>query len=140
MERDRDRPTPNTVTAETLARLAEQAWAARDSAYILGDTKVGCAALADDSRIFVGCNVEHRYRCHDVHAEVNAISSMVAAGATGLVAIIVAAERERFTPCGSCLDWIFQFGGASCMVGYQSAKGGQLHTFTAQQLMPYYPQ
>jgi len=64
---------------------------------------------------------------------------MVAAGHTDLKAIVIAAERERFTPCGSCMDWIYQFGGHSCVVGYQSKKGGEIITLSAQELMPYYP-
>lgn len=128
-----------TVTEGQLQQLAEAAWAVREHSYILGKTKVGAAAMTSDSSIFTGCNVEHRFRSHDVHAEVNAITSMVAVGQTDLVAIVIAAERERFTPCGGCMDWIYQFGGPECVVGYQSRKGGDIITLTAHDLMPYYP-
>jgi cytidine deaminase len=89
--------------------------------------------------MFIGCNVEHRFRSHDVHAEVNAITSMITSGRTGLVAVVIAAERERFTPCGSCMDWIYQFGGPTCRVGYQSNPGGEITVLSAEELMPYYP-
>src|SRR5438132_10589487 len=112
-----------------LASLAEQAWAVRDNAFIVGDTRVGAAVLGADGRVYVGCNVEHRYRCHDVHAEVNAITSMIAAGTRKLLAVVVVAERERFTPCGGCLDWIFQFGDDACIVGYQTHRGGPITTY-----------
>jgi cytidine deaminase len=65
-----------------LSELAQAAWSARENAYVIGPTKVGCAVLATDGRIYSGCNVEHRFRSHDVHAEVNAITNMVAAGTT----------------------------------------------------------
>ena len=41
---------------------------------------------------------------------------MVAAGDGHAVTVFIAAERERFTPCGACLDWIFELGGAECVV------------------------
>lgn len=127
------------LTETQLNRLAHAAWECRERAHVLGNTKVGTAVMSSDGYIFTGCNVEHRFRCHDVHAEVNAITSMVAAGKTELVAIVIAAEKKFFTPCGSCMDWIFQFGGPSCIVGYQSKEGREIKIFRARDLMPYYP-
>lgn len=121
------------------APLSEKAWAVRDAAHVIGTTKVGAAVLCSDGDIYLGCNVEHRFRSHDVHAEVNAITNMVASGCRDLRAILIASERERFTPCGACLDWIFEFGGESCVVAYQSHPGGEVVAFTANDLMPFYP-
>ena len=87
----------------------------------------------------MGCNVEHRFRSHDVHAEVNTITNMVSSGCERLGAILIAAERDRFTPCGACLDWIFEFGGEACLVAYQGQPEGKVVELTAGQLMPYYP-
>ena len=39
---------------------------------------------------------------------------MVAAGGGKADVVFVAAERERFTPWGACLDWIFELGGEAC--------------------------
>jgi cytidine deaminase len=111
----------------------------REDPFVFGPTRVGCAALASTGSIFIGCNVEHRFRSHDVHAEVNAISSMVAAGHHELVAILIVAMRDRFTPCGACMDWIFQFGGLECQVGYQREPTGEIIVHLANELMPYYP-
>ena len=119
--------------------LSEAAWEVRDHARIHGPTRVGCAALAEDGRIYVGCNIEHRFRSHDIHAEVNAISSLVAGGKSGLRAVLIAAERERFTPCGSCLDWIFEVGGGDCLVISEKSSGVSAHVYYARDLMPYYP-
>lgn len=127
------------VLNRKLTELAAIAWEVRKAAHILGDTKVGCAVLSSRGGVFQGCNVEHQFRSHDIHAEVNAIGSMVAGGETGLVAIVVVAEREQFTPCGACMDWIFQFGGPECTVAFQGAPRGEIHRFTAAELMPYYP-
>jgi cytidine deaminase len=124
---------------EVWDRMASVAWATRDAAYLIGNTRVGAAVLTGNGTIFSGCNVEHRFRCHDIHAEVNAIGTMVADGHRDLVAVLVVAERERFTPCGSCMDWIFQFGGAECIVGFQNSRNERILVLRARELMPHYP-
>jgi len=126
----------NAVNWDTLSNLA---WSVRDNSYLIGTTAVGAALIANNGEIFVGCNVEHQYRILDVHAEVNAITNMITAGYKTFYAILVVAERERFTPCGSCLDWIIQFGGLDCQVGYQTSKNSNVIVHTAHELMPYYP-
>jgi len=89
--------------------------------------------------VFVGCNIEHRFRSHDIHAEINAISSLVAGGGSYLRAVFIAAERQRFTPCGGCLDWIFEIGDEITHVFTQSTVDGAIVSHTAGELMPYYP-
>lgn len=120
-------------------QLSEAAWKCRANARILEKTKVGAAALSNGDELFVGCNVEHRFRSHDIHAEVNAIGSMIASGNTELKAILVVAERKLFTPCGACMDWIFEFGGKDCLVGFQSKEGGDIRVYDTNELMPHYP-
>ena len=122
-----------------LDELASLAWEVRTRARILGKTAVGCAVRAADGSTHAGCNVEHRFRSHDVHAEVNAISTMVTTGAQDLRILVVAAERDRFSPCGACLDWIFEFGGTSCLVAWQSSPIAPLVVLRAEHLMPFYP-
>lgn len=90
-------------------------------------------------KVCYGYNVEYIYISHDIHAEVNAISTMVANGEKDLVAVLVVATREMFTPCGSCMDWIFQFGGANCLIRYESEPGKKKLQLTAGELMPFYP-
>lgn len=129
----------DTIDDPSRKPLSEAAWQVRGHARIYGPTKVGCAAFSDDGHIYAGCNIEHRFRSHDIHAEVNAISSLVAAGSARLIAILIAAEREQFTPCGSCLDWIFEVGGGDCLVLSEKEPGVLVHCYTARQLMPWYP-
>jgi len=90
--------------------------------------------------MYVGCNVEQTFKTGTVHAEVNAISSMVASGRLGIMAVAVTANRRRFTPCGACMDWIFQFGGPDCIVVYQTSEGGKVKRHVARELMPHYPE
>jgi cytidine deaminase len=127
------------LTDEALLQLADLAWESYDRAYSLGRTKVGAAVLCEDFEKFGGCNVEHRYRCHDIHAEINAISTMVAAGHTKLIALVVVSDRKHLSPCGGCLDWILQFGGSNCLVAWQSQRGDEITVKTAGELMPCHP-
>lgn len=127
------------INDEDWQKLSIAAWKCREAACISGTTKVGAALLTPDKSIFSGCNIQHYYCNHDIHAEVNAISTMVASGYRLLYGILIVAEREQFTPCGSCMDWIFQFGGASCCVGVQANKNGRIKIFQSAELMPYYP-
>ena len=119
-------------------KLSISAWSHRKNARVLGKTMVG-AAVISKGNVFGGCNIEHKFRSHDIHAEIAAISSMIGSGFKKLDAIIIVAERNKFTPCGGCLDWIFEFGGPKCLVGYQTKKDGKITIFSADKLMPHYP-
>jgi cytidine deaminase len=119
--------------------LAQRAWAVRAHARVHGRTPVGAAVLSAAGEIHAACNVEHALRSHDVHAEVNALTSMVAAGDGHALALIVVADRERLTPCGACLDWIFELGGAETLVGFQRAPETEIAVHRADALMPFYP-
>ncbi len=119
--------------------LSKAAWEVRNNAHIFGKTKVGAAGLSSKNNIYTGCNIEHLFRSHDIHAETNCISNMVRSGDKSLIAILIVAERKQFTPCGSCLDWIFQFGGPNCLVAFQASNVGKIKIFKAKELMPHYP-
>lgn len=136
---DGDGPTGHPLAKKTWDRVSKVAWKAREQAFVFGGTKVGAAVLAEDGEVFGGCNVEHRYRSHDIHAEVNAIASMVGSGRRKLRAIMVVADKAQFTPCGACMDWIFQFGGPDALVGFQQKRGDPIQIWKAGELMPFYP-
>lgn len=122
--------------------MCDLAWSARDNARLTstGKTRVGAvvySALHD--QCFTGCNVEHRFRSHDIHAEVNAISSLVVAGVKTFDAILIVATRSKFTPCGSCMDWIMEIGGPDTKIMFQSDSTSDICVYTAKELMPHYP-
>jgi cytidine deaminase len=119
--------------------LSNHAWRARENAFLYGKTKVGAAIYSISNKIYVGCNVEHVFRSHDIHAEINVISNMVAQGEHKFRAILIVAERQKFTPCGACMDWIMQHGGEECIVAYQNQKDGEIQKYLAKELMPHYP-
>lgn len=122
-----------------LPSLASNAWRARERARVIGTTAVGSAVLSLEGKFWNGCNIEHRYRSHDIHAEVNALGNLVAGGDSRAVAVLVVAERKKFTPCGSCMDWIFEIGGDACWVGFQPAVDAGAIWYRAAELMPHYP-
>ncbi|WP_133847649.1 hypothetical protein [Labedaea rhizosphaerae] len=122
-----------------LAKLVSAAWQAREHARVIGKTPVGAAVLSDNGVVYLGCNVEHRFRSHDIHAEVNALTTMVGADGGVAVAIAVASMREYFTPCGACMDWIFELGGATCEIHVSNAPSEVLLSKYAKDLMPFYP-
>src|SRR5262245_31975539 len=93
---------------DTVNSLLANAWKLRDQAIIFGNTKVGCALLTKGGETFIGCNIESPHRSHDIHAEVNTLGSMVASGSREPIIIAIVAERQMFTPCGACMDWIIQ--------------------------------
>ncbi len=126
------------MTSERLQELAVRAWKARGNARTF-KTAVGAAVLSAQGGVHAGANLEHRFRSHDIHAEPSALAAMAAAGEGPAVAVVIAADRDFFTPCGACLDWIFELGGPECAVAFSSAPGAQLQVFSAGQLMPHYP-
>ena len=92
-------------------RLINAARKVRDNAYApYSGFKVGAAIVAEDGRIFVGCNVENASYGLTICAERNAIASLVASGNRIPVSIaIVAKEGVICPPCGACRQALSEF-------------------------------
>jgi len=121
-----------------VAALAAAANEARQRARTYGGISVGAAVLTSAGTQHVGCNIEHKFRSHDIHAEVCALAGMIAAGGDRAICVVVASDQSRFTPCGSCMDWIFELGGPDCLIVISSEKT-PMAIWRADQLMPLYP-
>lgn len=63
------------------------------------------------------------FRSHDVHANVNAFSSMAASGEGQPSQSLSPPSRDRSTPCGGCLDWIFELGRPDTLVAFRAHRG-----------------
>lgn len=100
-----------------LAELVRAATLAQAGAYApYSGYPVGAAVLAEDGRVFTGCNVENAAYGDTVCAERVAVWSAVAAGARRLVAIAVVTPSGG-TPCGACRQVLAEFGGPELIIG-----------------------
>lgn len=129
---------PDKITFE---RMIKTAWETRENAFVVrpNGTKVGCAVLSEEGEIFGGCNIEHEWGTQAIHAEPCAIANMIAHGRKRIEAVLIVAERHKFTPCGSCCDLIVRHGGLDVLVAYQNEWGAEVHFFKMSELMPHYP-
>ena len=78
---------------------------------------VGAAALVDDGRVVVGCNVENASYGVGLCAECGLVSALQAGGGGRLVAFTcVGPDSELLMPCGRCRQLLWEFGGAALLV------------------------
>ena len=78
---------------------------------------VGAAALVDDGRVVVGCNVENASYGLGLCAECGLVSMLHATGGGRLVAFVcVDFHGEVLMPCGRCRQLLWEHGGADLEV------------------------
>ncbi|SDC55392.1 cytidine deaminase [Sanguibacter gelidistatuariae] len=78
---------------------------------------VGAAALVDDGRIVVGCNVENAAYGVVLCAECGLISALAASGGGKLVAFTcVDGHGNTLMPCGRCRQLLWEHGGPELLV------------------------
>ena len=78
---------------------------------------VGAAALVDDGRVVVGCNVENASYGLTLCAECGLVSALHAGGGGRLVAFTcVSGTGELLSPCGRCRQLLFEHGGPDLLV------------------------
>jgi len=81
--------------------------------------KVGAAALVDDGRIVVGCNVENASYGLTLCAECGVVSALQASGGGWLVALAcVDAAGVALMPCGRCRQLLWEHGGSGLLVDH----------------------
>lgn len=78
---------------------------------------VGAAALVDDGRYVVGCNVENASYGVTLCAECGLVSSLHATGGGRLIAFAcVDGHGDVLMPCGRCRQLLWEHGGAELLV------------------------
>jgi len=83
---------------------------------------VGAAALVDDGRVVVGCNVENASYGLGLCAECGLVSALHASGGGRLVAVAcVGGNGEPLIPCGRCRQLLWEHGGPECLL--ETARG-----------------
>ena len=77
--------------------------------------RVGAAVLAEDGRVFVGCNIENASYGLALCAERTALAAGIAAGGRRFLAIAVTcpdadpqAGPQGKSPCAACRQWMLQ--------------------------------
>lgn len=98
---------------------------------------VGASILADDDKIYSGCNTENiSYPCGSC-AEQNAIGAMINGGGQKIKCIMVLADsKELVTPCGACLQRIKEFSTEDTAI-YLCNKEGIKKILSVKELLPH---
>lgn len=120
------------------ADLLAAAEAVRARAYApYSKFQVGAAILADDGKVYAGCNVENAAYPIGNCAEASAIAAMLAGGGRRIRRIYVTGPgREPVTPCGGCRQRIREFADQDVVVISHGIDGEPLHQ-TVGQLLPH---
>lgn len=80
---------------------------------------VGAAALVDDHRIVVGCNVENVSYGLGLCAECAVVCALCAGGGGRLVALAcVGPDGEALMPCGRCRQVLLEHGGPEMLIDH----------------------
>ena len=106
------------MTGPDWAALREAARAAMRHAYApYSGFPVGVAALVDDGRTIVGCNVENASYGLGLCAECGLVSALHAGGGGRLAAVAcVDATGAALLPCGRCRQLLWEHGGPGLLV------------------------
>jgi len=79
--------------------------------------KVGAAALVDDGRVVVGCNVENAAYGVGLCAECGMVSQLHATGGGRLThTVCVNGEGDVIMPCGRCRQVLYENGGPDLLL------------------------
>lgn len=121
-----------------LSTLAAAARTAAEAAYApYSRFKVGAALLADDGRVFTGCNVENSSYGLANCAERTAVFKAVSEGARRFIAIAIAGGAdEPATPCGACRQVLAEFCDPAMTVRCTNLQGTQVRDYTLGELLP----
>ena len=100
--------------------LRDKAVDASNTAYApYSEFPVGAAALADDGRIVVGCNVENVSYGLGLCAECAVVCALISGGARRLVALaVVDATGTALMPCGRCRQLLLEHGGPELLIDH----------------------
>lgn len=128
---------------EQKRQLIREALAAREHSYSpYSKYRVGAALLAEDGRIFRGCNIENAAYTPTNCAERTAVFKAVSEGCRAFSAIaVVGGKEERPTgeyayPCGVCRQVLREFAEPSAFVVICARSEEDYREFTLDELLP----
>ena len=109
---------PPDIDWDALRAAAVEARAGAYAPY--SEYPVGAAALVDDGRIVLACNVENASFGLSLCAECGIVSGLHAGGGGQLVAVaIVDGDDQAIVPCGRCRQLFHEHGGPELLVNGQ---------------------
>lgn len=117
------------MSGDEALRLLAAAREARAHAYApYSGFAVGAALLAEDGRVFTGCNVENASFGLTNCAERVAVGKAVSEGARDYRAIAVVGPEDDApcAPCGACRQVLYEFGGEWTLVTPDGAGGARI--------------
>ena len=101
------------VLRDSAIQVSANAWAPYSK------FPVGAAALTDDGRVVLGCNVENVSYGLGLCAECAVVCALVSGGGGRLVAIAVVDRLGNLlTPCGRCRQVLLEHGGPGLLVDH----------------------
>jgi cytidine deaminase len=120
-----------------LDQLFDAAHAAKAKAYVpYSRFHVGVAILADDGKVYAGCNVENAAYPSGTCAEAGAVAAMILGGGKRIVALVVTGDGNMLcTPCGNCRQRIREFASPETKVHVADSKQIR-QTFGMNELLP----
>ena len=126
--------TPMAVTDSELFAAAEGVRARAHAPY--SRFHVGVAILADDGKVYAGCNIENAAYPIGNCAEASAIAAMIAGGGKRIKRMYVTGPGAApVTPCGGCRQRIREFARPGTLV-HAAGPDGVRRTFTIEELLP----
>ena len=124
-------------------KLIRAAFEARERAYApYSHFKVGAALLAENGRIFTGCNIENAAFTPTICAERTALFKAVSEGVHRFQAIAIVGSREGeknllvTSPCGVCRQGMREFCPDDFPV-YLVGADGSYETVSLAELLPH---
>jgi len=118
----------DSLTSEDF-RLLEVALKAKEKAYVIWGFKVGAAVLAEDGKIYEGCNVESRISGLGVCAERCAIDHAILHGNRRILKVALVIEDDNVfdaMPCGVCRQYIYDFSDGKALIITAKTKNGEI--------------
>ena len=107
--------TGDDVDWPALRRAAHDVAARAHAPY--SGLRVGAAALVDDGRAVVGCNVENASYGLTLCAECGLVGALHATGGGRLVAVaVVDGDGQPLSPCGRCRQLLLEAGGPDLLL------------------------
>ncbi|MEZ4750027.1 MAG: cytidine deaminase [Bdellovibrionota bacterium] len=99
---------------------------------------VGSVIRTTEGTVFAGCNVETVAYNNSLHAEMGAVSKLVAAGARRFDTVVVVTESdEPVFPCGFCLQYLSEFGSDADVYAINLRGEGTFRSAKLSALLPY---